>query len=532
MNFLAERIISGLKRKSLTCVSEWACRYRVMGSPFPGPWTFRYHPWLKEMHDSTCEINIGQKSAQAGYTEMMLNWCFKKIDIDGESCLYVLPTDDNASDFSATRFDPAIDASEHLEKLFTDVKNTALKRAGMACLYVRGSRSRNKLKSIPVANVAVDELDEMVQANIPMIWERQSGQVNKQRWLASTPTVPDFGINALYNDSTCEHVFFRCPGCSRLIELSFPENLVITADDWNDPRINDSHLKCVQCGATLPHNQKPSWLAGCTWEATKENAMCRGFYVNQLYSSTVKPAELAKNYLKGQSDPAVEQEFYNSKLGLPFVPKGCRITEDDIKQCEKNYTNMSRPSQGTFVTIGIDVGSWLHCFVAEWTLNINASAGSSDINMLATPRAIGIFTVREFEELDGVFQRFTPLAGVIDANPERRKAMDLVHKYPFIKLCYYQDNIKGRSVTPAGRDAVSVDRSSWIDLVVNRIRGGNIILPVDTPMEYKQHLQTLVKRYERTPDGNYTGKYINLNKADHYAHAQVYSEIALTQVQS
>ena len=129
-----ERIAEGLSRQSLTNVSEWAEKYRVMGKPFPGKWSFKYHPWLKAMHDSKYDFNVGQKAAQMGYTETVLNWIFKSIDLDGESCLYVLPTSDDASDFSASRFDPALEESEHLNNLFSNVKNVGLKRAGSASL--------------------------------------------------------------------------------------------------------------------------------------------------------------------------------------------------------------------------------------------------------------------------------------------------------------------------------------------------------------------------------------------------------------
>src|SRR2546423_8716459 len=113
-----ERLSSGLKRHSLTKPSKWAEAYRIMGPPFPGKWTFRYHPWLREMHDSTAEFNVGQKAAQMGYTETMLNIVFYKIDVGSIDCLYVLPSKTpDASDFSAARFDPALELSPHLSKI-------------------------------------------------------------------------------------------------------------------------------------------------------------------------------------------------------------------------------------------------------------------------------------------------------------------------------------------------------------------------------------------------------------------------------
>jgi len=123
-----------------------------MGQPFPGPWSFKYHPWAKGMHDCTAEIMVGQKGAQLCYTEVGLNKSYYNIDVLGNSVLYVLPASTpDAADFSTSRFDPALELSPHLASLFSDVKNIGHKRAGSANLFIRGSRSRNQLKSIPVA---------------------------------------------------------------------------------------------------------------------------------------------------------------------------------------------------------------------------------------------------------------------------------------------------------------------------------------------------------------------------------------------
>ena len=74
---------------------------------------------------------------------------------------------------------------------------------------------------------------------------------------------------------------------------------------------------------------------------------------------------------------------------------------------------------------------------------------------------------------------------------------------------------------------MSVDRTSWMDVGLGRFKSHGITLPVDTPLEYKDHIQAPVRVYEKDSDGNPVGKYITGNEADHYAHARTYSELAL-----
>jgi len=150
--------------------SKWAQTYRFKQGK---KMTFDLHPWSKAMHDSEASFNVGMKAAQMAYTETMLNCTFFKMDIEGVNCLYVFPNKNpDASDFSASRFDPALEESEHLKRMFSDVKNVGHKRAGPANLWIRGSKSRIGLKSIDPSFVVLDEVDEMDKDNIQLAFRR------------------------------------------------------------------------------------------------------------------------------------------------------------------------------------------------------------------------------------------------------------------------------------------------------------------------------------------------------------------------
>src|SRR5690606_13092989 len=124
----------------------------------------------------------------------------------------------------SARFGPALELSPMLTRAFTQVNNTGLKRAGANSLYVRGSRSRSALKSIPVALLILDEVEEMDEESLALARERLSGQEEIQLWEISTPSVPGAGVNSRYEISKKEHFFFPCPMCSRHIQLTYPES--------------------------------------------------------------------------------------------------------------------------------------------------------------------------------------------------------------------------------------------------------------------------------------------------------------------
>lgn len=522
---LKERIVAGLKRRSITTCSQWAEMYRIMGKPFPGLWTFKYHPWTKDIHDDDSEILVCQKGAQLAMTETALNKVFFAIDVKGNSCLYVLPAaTPDAGDFSSSRFDKALELSEHLSSLFSDVRNVGHKKAGDASLFLRGSRSRSQLKSLPVALAVVDELDEMVQENVSLIQERLSGQIEKQIMYVSTPTIDDFGINAKFKSSSQNHYYFRCPHCLKLIELSYPESLVITAEEVTDPRIKNSHIICKECKNPLEHQSKTDFLSEGEWVQTYTNREISGYYINQLYSSTVRPAEIASQLLKAQLDPTEEQEFYNSKLGIPHIVKGARINEVDIKQCIGEHLKVE--SSSGLITMGVDVGKWIHYEIDKWFLNDKVT---QDISLKAFCRVITEGKVLHFEELDILIRQYGIIFTVIDANPEYRKALEFAQRFEgVVRLCYYSPGIAAKNIHLHDEElhTMSVNRTSWMDLALGRFKNKRISIPRDTSIEYRNHLKAPVRIYEKDSDGNPVGKYVSTT-ADHFAHARTYAEMAL-----
>lgn len=527
---MANRIASGLQRKSITRPSRWATTCRVMGEPYPGKWSFLHHPWLEGMHDSEVEVNVGQKSAQMGFTEAVLNLTFYNLDVKHVDCLYILPSKvPDATDFSSGRFDRALELSPHLSTFFSDVQNVGHKVGGGANMYIRGSRSRSQLKSVPVGFIVMDEVDEMDQENIPLAMERVAGQVNWAAWLISTPTYPDVGINKIFNDTTQEHFMFKCPACSKLTEMIFPDCLEIVGESQRDPRIEESHLKCKECKNKLRHETKTEWLADGIWVPTYSQRPKRGFHINQMYAMTsaCRPAVMAGAYFMAQRNPEDETELYNSKLGLPHAVAGSQLNESDLISHYGNYSNGNvRPK--SLVTLGVDVGRYLHYVVCEWFLD---GQTGTDFNTTAMCRVLKIGKDLNWDVLDNLMRDWGVHHCVIDRNPEPRNALQFANKwYGHVRLCQYGQGIAGKEVSASKTEEhlVLVDRTSWLDLTLNRFRRKDAIeIPFDALMEYKDQLKVLARIYKKDKDGNPVGYYENFGRDDHFAHAQNYAEIAL-----
>ena len=491
------------------------------------------------MHDSTAFKNVGQKSAQMGFTETLLNLTFYAIDIRGLDCLYVLPNKNpDASDFSSGRFAPALALSPHLQNLFTDTDNVGHKRAGAANLYIRGSQSRAGLKSLPINYLLMDEVAEFVEENIPLAFARTDGQLEKRIWMVSTPTIDGHGIGKYWDDSDKRHFFFKCPSCSRRIELKFPESVVIIGEDAQDPRIIESHLQCYECKVKLPHETKHEWLANNEWVKSLPNRDIAGFTISQLYSHTMHPGrDIVKFYFESLHNAATEVEFYNSKLGVPHILKGARVSDEDLDWCmNRGRKNRKTDDYSLFgnglVTMGVDVGPrTIHYEITRWEMT---SPYDGDLNNCYTPMVVTHGKVQEFEQLYPLMNQYRIVSCVIDANPERRKAAEFAKKFMGrVRLCFFGNNIHGKTyidskVKYENDPVIMVDRTTWLDQALGRFINHTISIPIDTDIEYRMQIMAPCKTYKKDGDGNPVATYLTKDgDDDHYAFSRCYNEIAL-----
>ena len=528
----------GLRSGTLTSCSRWAEYRRVMGAPFSGPYSFKYHPWCREIHDSKAAWTVAMKAAQLGVTETGINRAFYTLDQLHRDVLYVLPTTINASDFSKARFATALKLSDYLRTLFVDTNTVGLKSTGTNVLYIRGSRGDSNLKSIPVSELVLDELDEM---DIHAVWlalERLSGQVEKHILAISTPTVPKYGIHKLYLTGTQEHFYFVCPCCGRWTELIWPDCVEIIGESVNDPRCKESFLKCKECKNRLSHEAKHEFLASGVWRPTELQVSAddtRSFYINQLYSSTLSPGELVTAYHRGLGDEAAATEFHCSKLGVPFIGEGAQVTDEMLDNCVRGHTvNDPRPQIGgdRLITMGVDQGKTGYISVVEWVFDENPG---SDINAAAIGKLLwfGKFLEDGWEYLGELMREWQVLAAVVDADPNVNDARRFARKFHgYAWLTRYRRGQTAKEISiqeeETGAPFAIVDRTSWLSCTLGRFKTNpsRILLPRDISLEYREAVKNLVRTYEKDGTGNMVATYVNTGQ-DHFAHSLVYADIGL-----
>jgi len=527
-------MIAGLQKKAITTPARWVQEYirNVDGTPM----SFKRFPWQKEMIDSTAPHNVAAKGAQLGISHAVLCRGMCANDLEKRDVLYVLPSmHPHGSDFSSARFDTLVNASPHLKSIY-DKSNVGHKSTSTNNFYIRGGQSRTGGKSVPAGLLVQDEIDEIPRDFIVLVRERLSGQDYKQEWDISTPTIPDHGIDKLWQESTQEHFWFPCPSCtlngkSRWIHLTYPDCLVIVGDDPDSTKLlTESYLRCPLCHVKIEHKSKPDLFVPARFIAGVDGKEKRGFHINQLYSTTVTPGEVAASATRAEFSDLEKQEFLNSKMGQAYASAGSRITEDAVNACKSSHLNGATRRTHDVVTMGVDVGAWLHYEIDEW--HIGDTVGN-DVNSNSTPRVLKTGKVRSFEELGTFMVEFGILMCVVDAMPETRKAFEFSQQFwGWVRMCYYAQGVTGKMLNETkwgnGEPIINVNRTSWMDQALGRFKVKKILLPMDVPFEYVEHIKTPSRIWTRNKDGNPVASWKTPdNKHDHHAHARTYAEIAL-----
>ena len=524
---------SSLDAQTTLRCSRWATKYRVMGEPFSGPYSFLHHPWAEQPHDDNHEFIAVMKGAQLGWTEWAINRTLFTLDQLKRNVAYILPTErPSAVNFSKGRINTVCELSSYFATLFNKSNSETHKVTKYGNnLYMRGANSRSGIKEYSVSLMVLDEVDEMSFEAIGLAKERLSGQPDGKRQLLmlSTPSTEGKGIHNQFQDSTQSKFVFKCPYCNKYISFEYPQSLVITADSVTDPNIENSYYICYDCKHKIDQNSKQELYKNSLWIDSYPDRPIKGYQVSQLYSCAIGPNVIAKAEVQGRYNIALKTEFYNSKLGQAFVAEGASISQKDINECIGGHSNGDiKQKRDLLVTMGIDVGQAKHhVSIVGW----NLTSSSRDIVEASEGKLLYFGTVDNFGEADDLMQMWQPRRIVIDAQPDTKNSIMLCKKYNGICfVCYYSLSkiIKQIVMGNVNDCSVSVSRTYWLDSVLGKVRNKSILFPSDLNIEYQNHLKALAKTYKNDDEGNPYNEFVKKESAsDHYYHSLTYATIAL-----
>jgi hypothetical protein len=145
--------------------------------------------------------------------------------------------------------------------------------------------------------------------------------------------------------------------------------------------------------------------------------------------------------------------------------------------------------------------------------------------------------VSTWDELDALRARFNVKLTVVDSQPEGHGAHEFAARDPeHIWLAQYVASVSEPRRNYSRPRTVHIDRTIALDATFGRFRALKVMLPCAARAlggdvregigEYYREMLALRRTLEQDSNGNWRSKWLDGNRPDHYAHAEVYCWLA------
>lgn len=542
-------------------VSDLAAKHPILGLALlhhrnfrGGPISFRDWPYLVELYTEFDKIEGADvvKAVQTGFSELMIQLAIERAGWQGRTVAYVLPTGEKRDLFVQSRVDPVLlkvpsyraRLPGGLDGTKEGAGNIKLKRFGPGTMLFLGSNSPAAFVEFSADVLIVDEYDHMDHSNLSLAVDRLSRSKHPQHFRIGNPTRrggnPEL-ISDLFDRGDGRRWFQRCDHCGERQPVDWFVNVVEQKDDgswW--PRDRERWLSgssgpdlrpvCRRCHRPWERSGEGGlWVAARPGVTRRSYTMSQMDVLSQRLWKVYDDPEGDGGWVQAQGSTTKTQRFFRSVLGEAWEPGDARVSAEILQAATKGAPPTLDVAGGPayakkLVTCGVDVGTLLNVQISEVD---DAPEGG----LRRTSRWVG--TVRTFEEIDKLVERYHVQCLVVDAAPERRKSQELRDRLRgtcSVWLCQFHPKDKtaagdyGMKLDHKARVA-TVDRTQILDATLDDLRNGNHRLPAEA-LQVDGFVDQM-KAPVRTLDEE-RGRYVwsEGNKADHYRFADVYDRLA------
>jgi len=507
----------------MLCLADsWYWAYHNKIALQGGPFVLKGHEYQIGMMQCTKKKRCIRKAAQMAGTESEVLRTLHGM-IYGhypKGVLYLFPSEKDVSDFSKARFAPLIkDNPKSIGRYVQHTNAVGIKRIGTGMLYLRGARMTQKiegvkkdsssLRTVPVDKVVRDERDLMMNEMVDMSRERLAHSEIQEEVDVSTPTIPDYGIDVVWQVSDQRHWQIKCSHCNEYtcLELEFPNCIKWRKE--GDKEI--AYRACRKCGKEILPDDG-DWVPAFQ-DRFADPDIPAGFWISQLNSTFINPGDIVRAY---ESPPNGNlQEVYNSKLGMPYINIEDRLSRQDVRACCGNDL-MEVKNEGP-CAMGADVGKQIHVIIGK-----KLQTGKYRILY------IGSFT--DLNHLHDLALRFNVQVAVLDLEPETRKVKDFQRQEKYkVWLCDYSEHMRTTEKRKSSEGIIVVDRTEICDISHKMIADQEVILPRyggDVMEDFTVQATNMAKvLVEDAESGERFYRYKKLGQ-DHYRHTLNYFYLA------
>ncbi|MGV3126001.1 phage terminase large subunit family protein [Streptococcus orisratti] len=231
-----------------------------------------HRPWQVDIVNDQHPDKAVIKSRQLGLSEIGIAEMIHFADLHsyaGVKCLYTFPTNRQMEEFVATRLNPLLETGYYSTIVDKNADSLKKKKIRNSFLIFRSSSKGAAVEGVDIDYLSLDEYDRVgASAEISAMESMSSSQFGVlRRW--STPTVPDFGIHALFNQSDKRVYMHKCDSCGKHNKLDYEENIECLDESGVDvmaKTVKDGTFRfiCKYCGKPLDRWYNGEWVNLCS----------------------------------------------------------------------------------------------------------------------------------------------------------------------------------------------------------------------------------------------------------------------------
>jgi hypothetical protein len=377
-------------------------------------WDFKERRWqIPIFHDNFPRI-VSKKSAQVGETTIFICKALWFMEHNKVNVIWTFPRQDDTRSFFQTRFMPILSNSTHLSANIgrekEDPQSQSIMKYKDSFIYFQEASVDPRMISADM--LANDEVDRSNLDNLDAYIGRMADSAFKIHYRFSTPTVPNFGIDAIFNtESDMRYWMVKCPVCNHYQSLKWDANFMMDSED-------QPYYGCEKCRGVLTVEA----IIGGEFVAMYPSRLVHGYHVTGMMMPISKPPLFMQNEYKRMT----RKNFFNLYLGETYETRGMTFDSETVLSNvypigEEPYPHMRRSEGPTYM--GVDQKGDLHVVIAQPVegVSINEKPLMRLIHAEVIKRQIGTDSWRRLSRLmDWYNVRFC----VHDATPNEHNAQE------------------------------------------------------------------------------------------------------------
>lgn len=485
--------------------------------------SFKGYEFQRQIADDMSPNMSVIKPSQVGLTEVQIRKFLSFLARNrGTKGIFSLPNDKMFKRISKTRIKPLIQG----EKAFSSMNDD--KSSNSMDLYeIQGSfafitgMTEGDATSIDADMLAHDEVDLSDQTMIGLYQSRIQNSVHRITHKFSTPTLPNYGIDAAYAVSDQHEYMCRCTACNHwqvpLFDKAFlklegyrgNDLMNLTADDIGDIDFRYSYVKCERCGSQLdllnPELRE--------WVAKYPSRKSRGYRVRPFMTRSLMLEYVMQQQVNMRTLDNTKG-WHNTVLGQPFSDGSNQLTDEMIKAC---LVNPGVPEVGRApCAVAVDVGQMCHLVVGV----IDSDVVHPILFEIVPVNSL----LARLKELQGTYNI---VAGAIDRLPYTPTA-EAVHAGTARMVIPTQ--YTGSAVINLKLDEfkdishAQINRTAAIDRIARLVRQNTVRM--NGFGTYREVLIEHLKDMVRVESPEVEASWVKVNGNDHFFHALALLQIA------